>query len=269
MGRRRKGEAEGGGEAGLVAEYEGPEVLSALLERAGSPFRTPEVAERFRKAQAAGEERSDVVPALFDEEPHFPSPDDARRLYGNLFALWDRVARGLSTAADVPTATPAPAAVPAHPLPPRGRARGSQLTPALVEAVWKHVDALSDREQRRLRDRFEGAQPDLVAWLDAVPLPEQGALAAQDLAFETWAMFDVAFGDRTGAAAFDDLRALESEPPALEATQPALAAYVTEALDLVTEEDPTFAAAPRAQVERVVATVAAALAEGLAAEEDA
>jgi hypothetical protein len=269
MGRRRKGEPGSGGEAALPSVYEGPEVLSELLQRAGSPFRTPEVAERFRQAQAAREDRSDVIPALFDEEPHFASPEEARRLYGNLFALWMRVATGLSTEADVPAATPVPTPVAARPLPERGAARGSQLTPPLVEAVWKYVDSLAERERKRLRDRFENAQPDLVAWLDAVPLPEEGALAAQDLAFETWVMFDVAFGDRAGAASFDDLRALAAEPPPLESSQPALAVYVTEALDLVTEEDATFAAAPRAQVERVVATVAAALGEALAAEEDA
>ncbi len=244
-------------------------MLSSLLARAGSPQGADEVAERFRSAQAVREERSDVIPTFFPEEPRFDSPEDARRLYGNLFALWDRIAAGLSISDDAPAVAPEPVPTAATRLPPRGAARGSQLPPAVVEAVWKHLDALAERDQRRLRDRFEGAQPNLVAWLDAVRLPDEGALAAHDLVFETWAMFDVAFGDRVGAVDFRDLRELQSEPPALEASQPALAAYVAEALDLVAEEDPGFGAAERAQVERVVATAADAIADALAPEEDA
>jgi hypothetical protein len=270
MGRRsRGGSGEPNDEVGLPREYEGPDILTTLLERAGSPHGTQEVAERFRNAQAAREERSDVIPTLFPEEPRFESPEAARRLYGNLFALWDRIAAGLSIADDVPAVAPEPAPAPSSRLPKRGAARGSQLPPAVIEAVWKHLDALAERDRRRLRDRFESAQPDLVAWLDAVPLPDEGALAAHDLVFETWAMFDVAFGDRVGTVEFGELRALESEPPALEAAQPALASYAAEALDLVAEEDPAFGAAERAQVERVVATATDALADALAPEEDA
>ena len=264
--RRREG---GGRDPGLTAVYEGPEVLSALLTRAGSPHAATEVAERFRRALAQGEERSDVIPALFPEEPRFSSPDEARRLYGNLFGLWIRIARGLSVTDDAPAPVEEPPAPPARPLPPRGTAAGSQLSTALVEAVWKHLDALGERERQRLHDRFESAQPHVVAWLDAIPLPEEGAIAAQDLAFETWAMFDVAFGDRVGEVSFQHLRATQAEPPALEASQPALAAYVGEALDLVAEDDPTFGAAARAQVERVVAVVASALEDALGGEDDA
>jgi hypothetical protein len=139
----------------------------------------------------------------------------------------------------------------------------------LVEAVWKHLDALSDREQQRLRDRFEGAQPNVSAWLGAVPLPESGVAAAHDLAFESWAMFDVAFGDRVGTVAFQTLRATHPEPRPLDATQPALAAYVREALDLVSEEDAAFTLAARAEVERVIATLAQGFTDALVPEEDA
>lgn len=259
--------------SGVPQVYEGPVVLSALLERAGSPYRADEVAERFRLAQANGHERSDSIPTVFPAEPRFASPEEARRLYSNLFGLWNRVAAGLSVADDAP----APGAVAsgpglaqverpagaALPLPERGSAAGREIAADLVEAVWKHLDALEEREQRRLRHRFESAQPDLVAWLDARPLAEAAAIAAQDLVFEAWAMFDVAFGDRVAAVPFSELRAFADEPPALEAVQPALAAYVGEVLDLLSEEDESFTAAERAQVERVMATVAAALAGGL------
>jgi hypothetical protein len=255
---------------GIARVYEGPELVSALLERAGSALSAPEVAERFRAAIAAGEDRSDAIPALFEAEPRFASPDEARRLYGNLFALWDRLAAGKDVGVDVPAADPEAAVAPGEPppLPPRGAAARGELTPELVEAVWKHLSALPERERQRLEDRFENAQPDLAAWLDAAALPEAVAVAARDLAFEAWAMFDVAFGDRLGAPAFKDLRAVEAEPPPLEASQPALGAYATEALDLAQDDDPSFSAAERAQVERVIAAVAAALGSAVSLDEE-
>jgi hypothetical protein len=256
--------------------YEGPIVLSSLLARAGSPHDAEAVAERFRAAQAEKAERSDVIPALFEDEPHFASPDEARRLYGNLFALWDRLARGMTVADEPAEVTPLPVPLPrptiapvAATLPPRGETPGVLLPVRLVEAVWKHLDALSEREQRRLRDRFENAQPNVTAWLDAIPLPDSGAAATHDLAFESWAMYDVAFGDRVETVSFQTLRATHPEPRPLETTQPALAAYVREALDLVAEEDAAFGGAARAEVERVIATLAEAFSDALAPEDDA
>ncbi len=245
--------------------YEGPEALTAQLARAGCSLGAEEVAESFRQALATGVERSDAIPALFSSEPHFPSPEDARRLYGNLFGLWDRLEAGVLEPDDMPEVAPQPPRPP--PLPERGAADGDELAPDLVEAVWKDLAALSERELRRFRDRFEASQPGLVAWLDATPLPESGGVAAQDLALETWIMFDVAFGDRLRAAQFKDVRGLAAEPPALESTQPALAAYVDEALDLVADEDASFSAGDRAQVERTLATVAAALTEAVEEED--
>ncbi len=233
--------------------YEGPDVLTELLARAGSPHEAGEVAEHFRAASAAGEPRSDVIPALFPEEPRFASPDEARRLYANLFGLWDRVAAGLGADVDEPVAAERPAA------PDRGAVDGRVLPPAFVEQAWRWLAALPERESSRLRDRFQNVQPDLDAWLSEVDLPEVGGIAAHDLAFETWAMFDLAFDDRVGDLDWKELRELEAEPPALESVQPALAAYVAEQLDNLEDDEPGFGATERAQVERVVATVGAAL----------
>ncbi len=245
--------------------YEGPEVLTALLERAGCKLTATEVTEHFRESLGAGHERSDAIPALFQTEPRFGAQEDARRLYGNLFGLWAELqAVGASSGAGSRREEPA-AEAPA--VPERGSVAGDELPPGLVEAVWKRLSALPERETRRLRDRFEHAQPDLVSWLDAQPLPESGALAAQDLAFETWCMYDVAFGDRVRAVSFAGVRALEAEPPPMETTQPALAAYAAESFDMVAEEDAGFSPADRAQVERALATVAAALRDAVEEEE--
>jgi hypothetical protein len=259
---RARGEAGGGAGHGVAPVYEGPEVLTALLARAGSPHSADEAAAAFKAAQAAGDSRSAAIPTLFPSEPRFAQPEDARRLYANLFGLWARVESGLDAEdGDAPAAVPDPAEPPAPaPLPGRGTTFDPTLEPDLVEAVWRHLAALPDRELQRRRDRFMNAQPDLGAWLDAVPLPAAGGLAAADLAFEAWAMFDQAFGDRLQAVDFEELRALEAEPPPLEAVQPALAAYAAEQLDLVQDEDPGFGDAERAQVERAVAAAVAALA---------
>jgi hypothetical protein len=266
--KQGRGAGPSGRAGGLPAVYEGPDELSALLARAGSPHDADAVAERFREAQRLGEERSEAIPALFEEEPHFATPDEAKRLYGNLFALWDRISRGLSISREAPE-EPAPAAeAEATKLPPRGTMAGHLLPAPLVDAVWKHLDALTDRERQRLRDRFGSAQPNVTAWLEALTLPESAALATNDLAFEAWAMFDVAFGDRVGTVPFQALRATHAEPTPLEGTQPALATYVAEALDLVAADDASFGAAPRAQAERVLATVAEVLTGALAAEEE-
>jgi hypothetical protein len=250
--RRRRPEIP---DAGVAAIYEGPEVLSALLTRAGSPLEAEEVAERFAAAQAAGELRGEAIPALFPEEPRFASPDDARRLYGNLFGLWSRIQAGLGPADDAPeVATPPPLAPPE-----RGLLGPGPLAADFVEQMWQYLAVAPEREGRRLRDRFQNGQPDLAAWLDGVALPETGGLAASDLVFETWAMFDQAFDDRLAKVAWKEIKALEAEPPPLESEQPALGAYAAEQLDNLADEEPGFGAAERAQVERVVAAAAAAL----------
>jgi hypothetical protein len=266
MGGRRQ-RAQGGG---IEPEYEGPERLTALLAGAGSAFTAEDVVSRFRHAIAHGAGRDVAIPALFEGEPRFASPDDARRLYANLFGLWQRVRAGRGAAegdeaAPAPSAPPA-AASPADEPPPRGSEPGHVVSSELVEVVWRHLDLLPPRERRRRRDRYEAAQPDLAAWAEALALPDVGAVAVQDLAFELWAMLDQAFGDRLGTVSYAELRALQTEPPPIEADQPALAAYVAEVLDLVAEEEPGFDAGARAQVERAVAAVVAALAAAVARE---
>jgi hypothetical protein len=236
-------------------------VLDALLQRAGSPHDAAAVTDVFRRAQAAGEPRAAVIPGLFPEEPHFESPEAARRLYSNLFGLWARLAAGLGPHDDAPEAAPEPS--PVTELPERGAAAGTTVPADVVEAVWRHLAEAAPREVQRRRDRFQNVQPDLGAWLDATPLPESGALAALDLVFEIWAMFDHAFAERLGVVEFAALTALEQEPTPAEECQPAVAAYAAEQLDLVADEDPAFGEAERAQVERAVAAAVAALSQAV------
>ena len=257
MSRQRGPPKAGAAPTAIAPVYEGPEVLTALLARAGSPHDATAVAEAFVRAQLAGEPRAAVIPGLFPEEPHFESPDAARRLYSNLFGLWARLAAGLGLHDDAPEVAPEPP--PPPPLPDRGVAPGNIVPGDVVEAVWRHLAAAPPRDVQRRRDRFQNVQPDLAAWLDAAPLPESGALAAIDLVFEAWVMFDQAFGARLGAVEFRELSALGDEPPPLQESQPPIAAYVGEQLDSLADEDPAFGEGERAQVERTVAVAVAAL----------
>lgn len=251
---RRRGKGEGAG--GIPAVYEGPEVLTALLRKAGSAAAAEDAARIFKAAQEAGEARSSVIPTLFEEEPRFAAPEEARRLYANLFGLWARLEAGRGLHDDAPAVVDEPP--PAPPLADRGAVPGDQLPADLVEAVWKHLAAGTPRELQRRRDRFQNVQPDVTAWLETAALPEAGALAALDLAFETWSMFDQAFGERLRAVEYRELRGLEREPPPVAEVQPALAAYASEQLDVLSDEDPAFDEPARAQVEKVIATLAAA-----------
>jgi hypothetical protein len=256
VSQRRPPPRAGRGPAGLAPAFEGPEALTELLARAGSPHDAAEAARRFAEAQAAGEARSAAIPALFPSEPRFASPEEARRLYANLFGLWERVAAGAEPAR-LPVAARAREEGP--PLPERGAEPEGPVSRELVEAAWRHLDALPPREARGLRARFEAEQPDLVAWLAAVDLPVAGDAAALDLVHEAWAVLDRARGDRLGTARWQDLAAMAKEPPPLETGQPALAAYAAEQLDLLADEDAAFGPEERAQVERLLATAVGAL----------
>jgi len=256
--RPRKGAAP----PGLSPIYEGPEVLSALLAKAGSPFDVDLVAARFAAAIEGGEPRAVVIPSLFEDEPHFDTPEDARRLYANLFGLWGRIVEGRGLHDDAPALVPdpAPPAPPVAPLPERGSGAGSSPPSDVVDGVWRQLAAASHRDVQRQRDRFSNTQPELWAWIEELQLEDSALSATFELSFETWAMFDQAFGERLGTAEWSELRELEREPPPLEADHPALAAYVSEQLDNLSEEDPNFGASERAQVERALATIAHALA---------
>jgi len=248
---------------GITPIYEGPEVLSALLAKAGSAFDVDLVAARFAAAIEAGEPRAAVIPSLFEDEPRFGTPEEARRLYGNLFGLWGRIVEGRGIHDDAPDVVPEPPAI-LEPgpvaLPERGTGAGSSPPSDVVDGVWRQLAASPQRELQRLRDRFTNTQPELGAWLDELAIADSAVTAVLGLAFETWAMFDQAFGERLGVAEWSELRAQEREPSPLEADHPALAAYVSEQLDNLSDEDPNFGASERAQVERALATITAALA---------
>ncbi|HEX4621955.1 MAG TPA: hypothetical protein VH208_10350, partial [Myxococcaceae bacterium] len=126
--------------AEFAPRFEGKETLEGLLSVAGCPLDAAAVLERFRQAVKAGLQRSDVIRELFPEEPHFPDPALARKLYENLFGLWGMVEEGKIIRLE----TPAPAP-PKPPPPPRPEPFGEAPDDAWVEAAWRYVEGLDER----------------------------------------------------------------------------------------------------------------------------
>lgn len=193
--------------AELERHFEGAGVLDELLALAGSRYDTEGVLVAFRTAHKEGDAPRDVIPALFDGEPRFPSPELARRLYGNLFGLWDLAASGgtveLEAPAPVerpprPVRTPAPA-----PFGPGGPDE------AFVEQAWRHLED-DERARTRLHHAFENRQDALLQALDEAGLSDEGYGVARFLLFELHAFLELGRPDK-GLARVDP-RALAAPP---------------------------------------------------------
>ncbi|HZW89373.1 MAG TPA: hypothetical protein VFF12_09865 [Myxococcaceae bacterium] len=189
----------------FLHRFESPEVLADLLDIAGSPLEPEEVLRRFRNGRAEGVEASEVIPTLFPEQPRFPNPDIARRLFQNLLGLWDASA---SPAFRLP-ATPVPRHRPEK-VPAPGPAGGMGPDRAYVEAVrtWLATDR---RARDRLADSFENRQDALLGSLDERGLSDEGWGVLRQLAFELHAVLEHADG---AAPASVPPEALEGDPAA-------------------------------------------------------
>ena len=159
MGRRDRRVRE---DPGFAHRFESPEVLAELLAIAGSALSPGEVLARFRAARAEDAEARDVIPTLFPEQPRFPHPDVARRLFQNLLGLWDASASpGFRLASE----TPAPRWARPEKVGPPGPPGPAGVDLAAVEGVraWLAADR---RARERLTDSFENRQDALLASLD-------------------------------------------------------------------------------------------------------
>ncbi|MGI5861405.1 MAG: hypothetical protein ACOX6T_05025 [Myxococcales bacterium] len=208
----------------LPRVYEGEEVLADLLQAAGARLDVAAVKERLSAAQAKGEEPSAVFPRLFEGEPRFPAPEVALRLYANLFGLWDRLAAGgpVEPAAAAPESEaerePAPAPAPVG---------EGEWSDEFVEAAWRYLADLPERELERLEHRYENTQSELA---EAVRFEAGEAPVAVEtadaLAFEIWAMYGLA---RPKAKPRQVTMAeLQNARESSEVPQPALDRYLVE-----------------------------------------
>ncbi len=201
--------------------FDGAELLDGLLEMTGSPLRTPEVLERIQAAQRDGVPSSELIPSLFDGEPHFPDPTYARQLFENLLGLWDLVAGG------------GPIRLNAKPVRKPRERKVSAPAPApfqdapdgeYVEVAWRYLEDMDERERSRLSHAFENRQDALLGFLDERGLSDDGYGCARHLLFELFAMIELGWPPGVASAAPGDPKTGEVQIPG------ALAAYADEVL---------------------------------------
>lgn len=236
--------------------YEGSDVLSSLLSQAGSRFDAASCRDFFAKAQKDGLSTSDVIPSLFPSEPRFSAPEGAIRLYGNLFGLWDQVAAGK---AEAPQAAPPPtdSAPQEKPQP----VQGEHADASFVESAWRYLADLPERDMARLRDRYEETQPQLAEFVrEESPQSESGADTADAIAFECWAIYEMAFGPAPRRAGLARLKQIRASPP--EPQEAAIGAYVQECLnEAEMDEQQPISQEERTSIEGIEKAVLAALEE--------
>jgi len=260
MGKKRAGAREHGG-AKMPHVFEGDAVLTELLAAAGSPLTVRQVRERMKVGHGHGAPAAQLVAGLFESEPRFSSPDLALRLYGNLFGLWDSLT----------------APEPSEPVAKKGPTRGEPkrehlpapapidqqgpLTEAFVEAAWRHVADLPQRDLERLMHRYENTQPELTEWVreeagEAVVVHE----TADTLCFELWAFLEMARTKKLRTVLRSDLDAAREDAPKLD---PALEAYLAEAIEEAKlDDDEALAPVDAERVGRIVRAAVNALSPG-------
>lgn len=202
----------------LERKYEGPEVLQDLLTRSGCELTVDDVREEFHAAVEEGTQANEVLPLLWELEPRFDSPEMARRTFVNLFGLWDEVEAGFSDELVVLPVEQDPDA---------------PLTQRYVDHAWAKLDALSEKDARRARDRYENVHGDAPAWLfeQLAHLSQTAVETALELCFELYWIAEDARGDRVPRANRAALEAAHAETDDLEEEpEPALAALVTATL---------------------------------------
>jgi hypothetical protein len=235
-----------GADARLPRKYEGPGVLGELLTASGCELTVDEVVEEFQAAVEEGSTAPDVIPLLWELEPAFGSPDQARRTFSNLFGLWDAVA--------------ADAVADLVPLGDLIEDPAAPLSPRFVDAAWRRLDDLDGKDWRRARDQFDNVQAELGTFVfealrDADPVAQE---VAMDQAFETWWILREARGSVPRPDRATLRAALEAEDAA--EAEPALGVAATTALwEQVADDEHPLPEGDVATVERVLRAVRCAL----------
>ncbi len=208
--------------------------VGELRQAAQARYAVEEVKALFAEALAAGAAPNEVFPGLFEGEPHFPSPQVAQQLYGNLFGLWDRIAEGHTE--EPPAARPERPARPTLPRPlDPPPVLGQPPDEAYVEQAFRYLTSLPPKERRRLRDRFEQRESDLIQAIATLQVQPAAEEAGVEMGFELWLIAELALGARVGRTDFSQLRA-----PGEAGANPALEAYLEEWLQeaMLDETDP-------------------------------
>lgn len=231
----------------LERRFDGREALEKLLTRSGSVADAEDVAEAFRLAVKDGVPPAVVIQALWEDEPRFESPRDARALFANLFGLYDLVASGASI--DLGARSERTKREKAARPEPFGEA-GPDDT--FVEAAWRFLDD-HPKEREKLAHAFDNRQDALVSWLDASGLGDDAFALARRLLDDVFAMLEL--GGRTVATV------AESKIPAQGGALPApLAAWIDEGVfEAEQDEGAPLSADEAAKVRELVTRGALAL----------
>ncbi len=204
----------------LERRFEGRARLQSLLEKAGVLADVEDIAEAFRDAQKDEVPPATVINALFEDEPQFASPKDARALFGNLFGLWELLASGTAVDLKAPMERqkpPPPATAPVF----FGKEGPDDVW---VERAWRYLEAAPPKAMQKLSHAYDHRTDWLVTWLDEQGLSALGFAHAQHLLFELFAMLELGSPHGIGIAA-----APVNKDEAV-AVPPALAAYAEEAV---------------------------------------
>lgn len=220
-----------GRKEGFTPRFEGADTLDGLLSLAGANVDARQAAEAMAEAAAEGRSPAEVFPGFFDQEPRFPDPEIARRLYENLFGLWEAVKAGGRPEALLKGERPE-RVKPVRPEAPGGWGEGPEE--AWVEAAWRYLDA-DARARERLWHSFENRQDALLGWLDGEDLTDDGYGVLRLLLSELSAMIELGTQSPLSAAR------VEGPPGSDDAgavpVPEALWAYATEALDEAEQDD--------------------------------
>ena len=215
--------------------FDGTAMLDELLSLAQSPLSSEEVMARMREGVRQGEQAQDVIPTLFPEEPRFPDPSYARRLFENLLGLWEIAREG----GPLPQG-PRPAREKKRKAPPPPPLGKGEPDAAFVEAAWRHLED-DERARERLFHAFENRQDALLARLDEVSLSDDGYAVLRLLLSELSGMIELGAQAPLSAAALPE----EAQPEVPEA----LWAYAEEAIFEAEQDEES--PLPKAEAETV------------------
>lgn len=169
----------------LERSYEGRAVLQKLLTASGSVADVEDIYVALRKAAEDGVPPPVVIQALWEDEPRFSKPADARRLFGNLLGLAELAASGkrLDLSKKVERVERRKAVRPE----PFGKDGPDE---AFVEAAWRYLED-APRERLRLEHAFDNRQDALASWLDEAGLDDAAFALARHVVAEAFAMLEL------------------------------------------------------------------------------
>jgi len=230
----------------FVHQFEGAEVLEALLQASGSRLSAAEALELLREGYSQRRSVGEVISKLFKGEPRFPDPSVAKQLFQNLLGLWDLLQSDRPIALHAPyTPDPKP---PPHPAPGSFAPNGPDRK--FVENAWRYLEDLDKRGRNRLQHSFENRQDSLLGFLEEQGLSDAGFDCAEQLVFELFSMIELGWPPGTRPVLRSEL---DQGGQIAEQAPAALLEYADEQLfEAEQDEESPLAPDEAAEVRRIV-----------------